>query len=83
MKGGTVVLATSPFAPSLRGNVSVTPQASGLKDWLAHNGINQADAMVLDPQNAPFPVPVEDSVGGIPVRRVHMLDYPEEEVMVG
>ncbi len=76
MKGGTVVLASSPFSPTLRGNVSVTPQPSGLKDWLASNGINQDDKMVLDPQNAPFPVPVERTVGGVPVRQVHMLDYP-------
>jgi ABC-2 type transport system permease protein len=76
MKGGTVVLATSPYAPSLRGNVSVAPQPSGLKDWLAFNGLSQDNAMVLDPQNAPFPVPVERTVGGVPVRQVHMLDYP-------
>jgi ABC-2 type transport system permease protein len=76
MKGGTVVLATAPFSPSLRGNVSVAPQPSGLKDWLAHHGLSQDDAMVLDAQNAPFPVPVERNVGGIPIRQMHMLDYP-------
>ncbi len=76
MKGGTVVLATSPFSPSLRGNVSVAKQETGLKDWLAFNGLAQDEAMVLDPQNAPFPVPVERNVGGVPIRQMHLLDYP-------
>lgn len=76
MKGGTVVLAAAPFAPSLRGNVAVTPQETGLKEWLFHHGVTQDDAMVLDTQNAPFPVPVERNVGGMQVRQVHMLDYP-------
>jgi ABC-2 type transport system permease protein len=76
MKGGTVVIATSPFAPSLRGNVSVAPQPSGLKDWLASHGLSQDDAMVLDQQNSPFPVPVERDIGGVPIRQMHLLDYP-------
>jgi ABC-2 type transport system permease protein len=76
MKGGTVVIATSPFSPSLRGNVSVAPQPSGMKDWLAAYGLSQPDAMVLDPQNSPFPVPVERTVGGVPIRQMHLLDYP-------
>jgi ABC-2 type transport system permease protein len=76
MKGGTVVVATSPFAPSLRGNVSVAPQPSGMKDWLASYGLGQDDAMVLDPQNSPFPVPVERDIAGVPIRQMHLLDYP-------
>ncbi len=76
MKGGTVVLATSPFAPNLRGNISVAAQPSGLKDWLAFNGLSQDEAMVLDPQNSPFPVPIERNVGGIPLRQIQMIDYP-------
>ena len=76
MQGGTVIVASAPFAPNLRGNISVAPQASGLKEWLASYGINQDEAMVLDPQNSPFPVPVERNVGGIPIRQMHLLDYP-------
>ena len=76
MRGGTVVLATSPFAPNLRGNISVVPQGTGLKDWLAFNGLAQDESMVLDPQNSPFPVPVERNVGGVPIRQMHLLDYP-------
>jgi ABC-2 type transport system permease protein len=76
MKGGTVVLATSPFAPNLRGNIIVAAQPTGLKDWLAFHGLSQDDSMVLDPQNAPFPVPIERNVGGIPLRQIQMVDYP-------
>ncbi|MFQ6018026.1 MAG: Gldg family protein [Kiloniellaceae bacterium] len=76
MKGGTVVLATSPFMPSLSRQMSVRKSESGLAEWLAHHGLKLKETMVLDPQNAALPVPVARNVGGFRVREVHMLDYP-------
>ncbi|MDJ0947751.1 MAG: Gldg family protein [Alphaproteobacteria bacterium] len=76
MKGGTVVLATSPFMPSLTRQLAVRKSESGLADWLAHHGLSLEEVMVLDPQNAALPVPVEREAGGFRVREVHMLDYP-------
>lgn len=32
--------------------------------------------MVLDPQNAALPIPVERQLGGITVREIHLLPYP-------
>ncbi len=76
MKGGTVVLATSPFVPSLSRQMSVRKAESGLDPWLAHHGLRLEEAMVLDPQSAALPVPVEREVGGFRVREVHMVEYP-------
>ncbi|MGD9949540.1 MAG: Gldg family protein [Desulfobulbus sp.] len=76
MQGGTVVLATSPFDVNLQGQLSAQDNESGLKDWLAGYGISQPHSMVLDPQNAAFPVPVERQVGGFSVRETHLINYP-------
>ncbi|MGR9053328.1 MAG: Gldg family protein, partial [Gammaproteobacteria bacterium] len=77
MQGGTVIAATSPYAASLsRRNLSLEPQDSGLKDWLAHYGLSIDDKLVLDPQNAAFPVPVARNVGGFTIQEMRMLDYP-------
>jgi ABC-2 type transport system permease protein len=76
MKGGTVVLAAAPYKPSLQGNLEITPSATGLEEWLASHGLTLETAMVLDPLNTPFPVPIERSVGGYKVQQVQLLDYP-------
>jgi ABC-2 type transport system permease protein len=77
MQGGTVVLATAPYAAKLDQQVlSATPQNSGLEDWLAHQGLSLEDHMVMDPQNAAFPAPVTRQVGGFSFQELVMLDYP-------
>jgi ABC-2 type transport system permease protein len=76
MKGGTVVLAAAPFKASLKGNLEVAPSPTGLEEWLAAYGLTLEKAMVLDPQNTPFPIPIERNVGGFNVRQVQLLDYP-------
>ncbi len=76
MKGGTVVIAASPYRASLKGNLEVTPTPTGLEEWLAGYGMTMDKAMVLDPQNTPFPIPTERNVGGYRVQQVQLLDYP-------
>lgn len=76
MKGGTVIVAASPFNVSLQGGLTATPSRSGLEKWLDYHGIEMRQSMVLDHQNAPLPIPVEREVGGIPVRQLQLLDYP-------
>ena len=77
MKGGTVIAATSPYSASL-GNreLSMAAQASGMEDWFRHHGLEVAEALVLDPQNSAFPVPVTRNVGGFKLQEIRMLDYP-------
>lgn len=77
MRGGTVILATSPFTAELSGGqLQLQPWNSGLSEWLGAYGLEIEDALVLDTRNAPFPVPVTRQVGDYEFRDVQMLDYP-------
>jgi gliding motility-associated transport system permease protein/gliding motility-associatede transport system auxiliary component len=76
MRGGSVVLVTSPFDVQLNQGITASKQSSGLKEWLAHNGLEMGDSMVLDSRNAALPVPVERNVGGLAIREIRMLPYP-------
>lgn len=78
MKGGTVILATSPFATQLsQSSLSASAQNSGVEDWLKHMGVNIEKSMVLDTQNAAFPLPVTRRTrSGLSFTEVQLLDYP-------
>ncbi len=76
MRGGSVVLATSPFDVQMGQSLTAKAYHSGLSKWLAHNGIAIDNTMVLDPQDAALPVPVERYIGPIPVREIRMVPYP-------
>jgi len=77
MQGGSVVLASSPFTTRLMGGgLTLQHIDNGLGDWLAHNGLEVGAQLVMDPQNAAFPLPVSRDVGGIQVQEVRMFDYP-------
>jgi ABC-2 type transport system permease protein len=77
MQGGTVIVATSPYDVGISSTVAIWKQDSGLNDWLAHHGIEIRDALVMDPQNSAFPVPVQRQIGGgFVVQEMRMTDYP-------
>lgn len=77
MQGGTVVLATSAFSANLAGDALMLDEhKSGLEEWLTHHGLGIGKSLVMDPQNAAFPIPVTRSVGGFQFQEVRMLDYP-------
>ena len=77
MQGGTVVIAASSFHVDLGGSaISARPQQTGLEDWLDGLGLKLEPRLVLDPQNTPFPIPVQRQVGGFVVDEVQTLDYP-------
>ncbi|MEE4314380.1 MAG: Gldg family protein [Desulfofustis sp.] len=76
MQGGTVIMATSPYRVKLEGSLVAEQQQSRLADWLAGYGITIEQAMVLDPQNSSFPVPVERTVGGFTVQETRLVNYP-------
>ncbi len=77
MKGGTVILATSPFEVSVgREGISLKERESGLEDWLEHHGLSIAESMVLDPQCAALAIPTTRFLGGRPIQEIRMLDYP-------
>ena len=77
MRGGTVVVNTSPFAAALaQSSLNVAPRTSGLEDWLAHHGVSIGQQLVLDPQSTAFPIPVTRQVGGFSFQELVLIDYP-------
>lgn len=77
MKGGTVVVASSPYQPNLHDNLDVSKTSSGLEQWLQFQGMRIDEKMVLDRQSTPFPIPTERDVGGgFKVRQIQLMDYP-------
>ena len=77
MQGGTVILSSSGFSAGLsRGLSEMQIHHSGMADWLAHHGLELDNNLVMDPQNAAFPLPVNRSVGGFQIQEIKMLDYP-------
>ncbi|MGH8552037.1 MAG: Gldg family protein, partial [Methylococcales bacterium] len=77
MKGGTVILSTSPYESELaNGTFTAARYDSGLSPWLEHFGIRFQDAMVLDPRNAKLPIPMTRDVGGFQIREIKMVEYP-------
>ncbi len=77
MRGGAVVLATSPFNVQISQTLQASKVDSGLSGWLAAYGIKIGDSMVLDARNAALPVPVQRYIGGIPVQEIRMMPYPQ------
>lgn len=77
MKGGTVVVASGAYAAQFsQGGLTAMPRQSGLEGWLRHHGIEVGASLVMDSQNAAFPVPVTREVGGFSFQDLVMLDYP-------
>jgi ABC-2 type transport system permease protein len=78
VRGGAVILALGAYAfdPQAGGELSVTPQKSGLEPLLEAWGVRLEDAVVLDEQNAPFPVPVYRKLGGLSLREIELVNYP-------
>ena len=77
MRGGTLILATSPFSTELaQGQLRVQAWDSALTPWLAHHGIVIGESMILDEQNAPFPAPIIRNSQGQEFQDVQVIDYP-------
>lgn len=76
MRGGTVVIAAAPYAIGLDRDLNVEKKPTGLEPWLEHLGVRIEEEMVLDPQNSPFPVPVQRQVAGFTVQETRLVNYP-------
>lgn len=77
MQGGTVILSTSHFTSNLSNrSLTLLRQESGLTEWLAHHGLEIGEQLVMDPQNAAFPLPVSRTVGPVTIQEIRMFDYP-------
>lgn len=78
MRGGSVIVAASPFAVDLSGEGGITaqPQPTGLADWLKGYGVSLLPQLVMDSHNTPFPIPVKRQIGNYEVQEVRSLPYP-------
>jgi ABC-2 type transport system permease protein len=77
MRGGTLILATSPYSAEITGGkIRMREWNSGLDKWLAHHGISIGKSLVLDEQNAAFPAPVTRQSGGQAFQDVAIVNYP-------
>ena len=74
MRGGTVMLASSPFETQFRNEtILASNKSSGLSEWLTHYGITMEETLVMDPRNAAFPVPVTRQVGSFSFQEIRLL----------
>ena len=65
MKGGTVLLSSSPFSASMSASsLLANEHASGLEDWLMHQGISFEKTLLMDAQNSSLPIPITRNLGG-------------------
>ncbi|MBC8446254.1 MAG: Gldg family protein, partial [Chloroflexi bacterium] len=79
MRGGAVVVAAGNYILSpeqYSSGLLIESVADGLKEMLASYGVTVGDALVMDPQNEPFPVPVQRSVAGMTVMEYQQIPYP-------
>lgn len=77
MRGGTVIVASSPRSIETRGSaLQLRTVDSGLSDWLGHHGVRIEDTVVLDDRQSSFPVPVLRRVGDYEFRDMQFVDYP-------
>ncbi len=77
MQGGTVIVAATPFDVDMgRMGIAANKQPTGLEPWLAHYGVTLGGSMVLDPQNTPFPIPIQRNIGGFAVQEIRSVPYP-------
>ena len=77
MQGGSVIIAAAPWKIKLGSDaISAGKHETGLELWLAHHGVTLRDAMVMDEQNSPFPIPVQRKSGDVVVDETRNLAYP-------
>lgn len=77
MQGGKLIVLASRFgvAPE-RDRLAVAPAPEGLFELLSSWGVSVDRALVMDPQNAPFPIPVTEQRGGFRFQRIRLVPYP-------
>jgi ABC-2 type transport system permease protein len=79
MRGGAVVVAAGNYilSPQQYGvGVLIEAVQDGLQEMLANYGVTVGDALVMDPQNEPFPVQVQRNVAGMTVLEYQQIPYP-------
>ena len=79
MRGGSVIAAAGHYRLGIDpyvGALQLDVNENGIADMLASYGILVGDTVVMDLQNAPFPVQVQRDVGDMVVSEIQALNYP-------
>ena len=77
MKGGSVILVTSPVSVTKqRDGVSSEKYSSSLEPWLSHYGVSISESLVLDKNNSKFPDQKKRVVQGYTVKEPYLAPYP-------
>ena len=79
MRGGSVIVAGGHYRLGLdpaQGGLKLDVNENGIEDMLESYGIIIGDGLVLDRQNAPFPVQTQRDLGDMVVSELQALDYP-------
>jgi ABC-2 type transport system permease protein len=79
MRGGSLIVAAGSYVLNLdplASTLALKPVDGGLGEMLESYGIRVEQALVMDPQNEPFPVQVNRDLGGVQVREIQAINYP-------
>ncbi len=78
MRGGTVVALAGRYGldKTSQQGMALTEYDPTLHDLLALWGVEVPKALVMDPQNTKFPVPVNEKRGRFTVQRVELIPFP-------
>lgn len=79
MRGGAVIIAASPYkldSDPIGGFLKLTAIDTGLSAMLDSYGIKISQELVMDQQNAPFPVVVSRDLNGSQVQEIQAVQYP-------
>ncbi len=79
MRGGSLIAAASHYRLGIDpylGTLKLDVNEAGIKEMLESYGILIGDTVVMDLQNAPFPVQVQRDVGDMVVSEIQALNYP-------
>lgn len=79
MRGGSLLVAAGRYRLGVdpyAGTLLLDPNEGGVEDLLASYGIVIGDSLIMDYQNAPFPMQTQRDVGDMIVTEIQALDYP-------
>ncbi len=79
MRGGSVIAAAGHYRLGIDpyvGTLKLDVNENGIEDLLESYGIVVGDTVVMDMQNAPFPVQVQRDVGDMVVSEIQAINYP-------
>ncbi|MDE2950595.1 MAG: Gldg family protein [Chloroflexota bacterium] len=79
MRGGSVIAAAGHYRLGIdpvQGTLMLDVNENGIAEMLRSYGIALGETLVMDQQNAPFPVQTQRDLGDMVVTEVQALDYP-------